>query len=50
MTLLNSLVDGASAFGLAVYGTGMIMITGALAWATHLDHQRDRRRQGLAKR
>jgi hypothetical protein len=44
MELLNWLLDGTSIFGLIVYCTGMILVMGALAWASHLDRQREIRR------
>jgi hypothetical protein len=50
MNLLNSLIDGASVVGLAVYCTGMVLVVGALAWANHVDHRRNTRREATTKR
>jgi hypothetical protein len=41
MEVLNWLIDGTSASGLAVYGAGMTLLLGTLAWANHLDRRRE---------
>jgi hypothetical protein len=45
MQALHSLVDATSVSGLVIYCTGMAVVMGVLAWASHLDHRREIRRQ-----
>jgi hypothetical protein len=42
-------VEGSNIFGLMVYSAGMILIVGALTWASYADHRRDKHKQS-AKR
>jgi hypothetical protein len=49
MDLLHRVADGSNIFGLMIYSAGMVLIIGALTWASHADHRRDKHRQS-AKR
>ena len=49
MDLLRWVAEGSNIFGLIVYSAGMILIAGALTWASYVDHRRDKQRQS-AKR
>jgi hypothetical protein len=49
MDFLHRVADGSNIVGLMVYSAGMILIIGALTWARHADHRRDKHRQS-AKR
>ena len=41
MDLLRWVAEGSNIFGLMVYSAGMILIVGALTWASYADHRRD---------
>jgi hypothetical protein len=47
---VNVVAEATNVHGLTGYLIGMILIGGALVWASHTDHERDKRRQAIAKR
>jgi hypothetical protein len=49
MDLLHRVAEGSEIFGLMVYSAGMLLIVGALTWASYADRRRDKHRQS-AKR
>jgi hypothetical protein len=49
MDFLHWIAEGSNIRGLVIYCAGMIVIVGALVWATYADHRRDKHRPG-AKR
>jgi hypothetical protein len=49
MDLLHRVAEGSNIFGLMVYSAGMILIVGALTWASYADHRRDKRRHSVKR-
>ena len=45
LEVLAALIDATSVSGLIIYCAGLVLVMGVLAWASHLDHRREIRRQ-----